>query len=132
MILSYSLPKFKDLILSGEKIHTIRDDKHMRWKPGMSIQHWLGNPRNVSKNPHQFAVGECKAVQEVYIRRRGTSLVPGVCLFSTGSERWLSDEQTIELAKNDGLTIDEFREWFVPFHNSTFYGRIIHFTDKMY
>lgn len=68
MILTYSLPQFKDLILSGQKIHTIREDKKMRWKPGMKIHHWMGNPRNVKKMPHQFAEGECKAVQDIYIQ----------------------------------------------------------------
>lgn len=130
MILSYSLPRFKDLILSGEKIHTIRDDKHMRWKPGMSIQHWLGNPRNVSKNPHQFAAGECKAVQEVYIKRTSDLRFHGMYIAIDGVP--ISNWDIEELAKNDGLTLHEMREWFVPESLPTFYGRIIHFTDKMY
>jgi hypothetical protein len=74
MILTYSNPRFKDLILSGEKIHTIREDKTGRWKPGMSIQHWMGNPRNPSKNPHQFAKGECKAVQKGFFASKAGTL----------------------------------------------------------
>lgn len=68
MILTYSFDKFVPAILSGEKIHTIREDFYERWKPGMSIQHWRGNPRNVKSNPYQFAVGECKGVQDITIR----------------------------------------------------------------
>ncbi len=134
MILTYSNPRFKDLILSGQKIHTIREDKGHRWKPGMKIQHWMGNPRNVSKNPHCFAEGVCMAVQEIDILRMDDGSVR-IYVYTKGVDskgRFLSADETIELAKNDGLTIDEFRDWFVPAGTSEFTGHIIHFTDKMY
>lgn len=146
MILTYSNPRFKDLILLGQKIHTIREDKNRRWKPGMSIQHWMGNPRNVLKNPHQFASGECKAVQDFYVQSnrldfRGYRIEPQVevwigefspkgAIYDEG--RWITYDEVKELAKNDGLTLDEFREWFVPDNKPRFTGRIIHFTDKTY
>lgn len=134
MILTYSNPRFKDLILSGEKIHTIREDKKMRWKPGMKIQHWMGNPRNVKKEPHQFAEGICQAVRDVVITRRYDRPEPVVFMFETYEHegRFLLKNEIYELAKNDGLTIDEFREWFVPESLPDFRGRIIHFTDKLY
>lgn len=129
MILTYSLPRFKDLILSGEKIHTIREDKTERWKPGRSIQHWLYSPRNISKNPHCFLEGICEAVQEVEILRFDGNAT-GFLITVDGKPShfdWL-----FEIPKNDGLTIAEFREWFVPESSPHFFGRIIHFTDKMY
>ena len=98
----------------------------------MSIQHWRGNPRNVRSNPHQFAVGECKSVQSIWI-------APGCKLMKHGltvmvDDRHLTDEEIEQLARNDGLSIAEFREWFLPVRSIlyVFSGRIIHFTDKKY
>lgn len=139
MILTYSNPRFKDLILSGEKIHTIREDKNHKWKPGRKIQHWLYNPRNVSKNPHQFAEGVCIAVQHIRIDRIAIKwheklspmpLTSGLLVQIEG--RLLYESEITKLAKNDGLTVAEFRNWFVPPDLPTFTGRIIHFTDKTY
>lgn len=136
MILTYTLPKFKDLILSGEKIHTIRADPHGRWKPGRSIQHWMGNPRNVhaKEKPHEFAAGECKAVQEVWMSRKDGDeyWCDGVTVYLIGAGRWMKPGDIKELAENDGLTIEEFREWFVPEGKPEFQGRVIHFTTKLY
>lgn len=132
MILTYSNPRFKDLILSGEKIHTIRADRLHRWKPGMKIQHWLYSPRNVSKNPHQFAEGVCTEVQDIVIRRKIECDEPSVFVMSEKEGWFLSTSQIKQMAANDGLTLDEFREWFVPESNPIFRGRIIHFTDKVY
>lgn len=36
---------FEAKIKAGTKIHTIRDDVHDRWKPGMPIHFWIGTPR---------------------------------------------------------------------------------------
>ncbi len=36
---------FEAKIKAGIKIHTIRDDAHDRWKPGMAIHFWIGTPR---------------------------------------------------------------------------------------
>lgn len=36
---------FEAKIKAGTKIHTIREDEHDRWKPGMAIHFWIGTPR---------------------------------------------------------------------------------------
>jgi len=136
MILSYSNPKFKDMILSGHKIHTIRQDMHDRWKVGISIQHWMYNPRNVAKCPHKFLDGTCAGIQYIHIVRQG-DYTPEVFVRPTpvhfGAGRvWLTKSQVHELADNDGLTIPEFIEWFLPNGASDYYGKIIHFTNFMY
>lgn len=133
MILSYSKDRFVDQIKDGRKKHTIRKDPKRRWKPGMKIQHWRGNPRNVKQSPYQFAEGECKSVQQVWIvrdpvARNGISVMVGMGLKS----RYLNEEQTLALAENDGLSIDELRDWFLPPGENSFFGRIIHFTDLIY
>lgn len=38
-----------------------------------------------------------------------------------------------EIAKNDGMTIDEFQMWFYQYQiNNTFNGYVIHWTDLKY
>lgn len=148
MILSYSRDQFIPAIKEGIKIHTIRTDSKRRWKPGMKIQHWRGNPRNVKQNPYQFAEGECNGTQDIYIQSKRKNFYGGrdfpmievwIGTFSTGSRqpytangRWITDEEVQLLAQNDNLTLDEFREWFVPDNQPVFQGRIIHFTDFRY
>jgi hypothetical protein len=125
MILSYSKDSFEADIKSGIKIHTIRADPKRRWKVGMAIQHWRGNPRNVRQKPHHFANGICKGIQEIRIfnifndrdgvRIDGVLLTPG---------------QIDRLARNDGFkSVDEFWEWFGM---QDFVGVIIQFTDFKY
>ena len=46
MLLTFSKSEFRDRIRKGVKIHSIREDKYNRWKAGMNIHFWLGNPRN--------------------------------------------------------------------------------------
>jgi len=65
MILTFSDTKFVERILSGEKLFTLR--KSDRIKPGMKLQLWLHNPRNVSKNPRKFADAYCGLVDQVEI-----------------------------------------------------------------
>lgn len=139
MILSYSKDSFVEDIKTGRKKHTIRADPKRRWKPGMKIQHWRGNPRNVKQNPYHFADGECKNVQQVWIipdpvAENGISVMIGTF---DESGRWvrskyLKEREILALAENDALTIDEFRDWFLPPGTKSFFGRIIHFTDLIY
>lgn len=105
MILTYSHERFPDLIKAGIKIHTIRVDKNNRWKPGMTIQHWMHNPRNQSKNPHQFGTGVCRSIQKIKI---------------------MPDLKMIQI---DGFTNARmFWKWF----HEPFVGRLIHFTYYKY
>jgi len=63
MVLGFE-QQFVEPILSGTKIHTIREDKHNRWKPGRSIQMATGVR---TKNYNQFNEDECVSVQEIKI-----------------------------------------------------------------
>jgi len=132
MILSYSKHDFIEAIIQGEKIHTIRTDVKKRWKAGMSIQHWRGNPRNVHSKvkPYQFHEGVCDGVQEVRIECMNRSS------FGIQYKVWiglkiLSGTETHLLAVRDGLTVKEFSEWFLK-DQDVFIGRIIHFTPLRY
>jgi hypothetical protein len=131
MLLTYSRDRFVTAIQAGTKIHTIRVDWPGRWRVGMKIHHWRGNPRNVRSNPYQFAVGECLGIQHIVIRA-GCNLMKHR-LTVTVDGRFLTDDEIETLARNDGLTVEEMYDWFLPKEGyRCFSGRIIHFTDKMY
>lgn len=133
MILTYSLDRFVDMIRSGSKIHSIRSDHSHRWKPGMSIQHWRGNPRNVRQKPYQFSFGVCISVQKICIYSRNPEYDPtdfGIDVSVDG--RLLSPAEIETLAINDGLSVAEFKAWFTPPGTPLFFGKIIHFTEKKY
>jgi len=134
MLLTYTFPEFPTKILSGQKKHTLRLDPGRRWKPGMSIQHWFGSPRNTRAKvkPYKFADGECYSVQEVYIQR-----MPQLHLIESGlliqiEGILIPEEITYELIDNDGLLLSQFREYFVPESSPVWRGRIIHFTPFEY
>ena len=67
MILSYSRTSFVPAIMQNLKKHTLR--KTERWKAGMKIQHWLGNPRNTKSTPPPFCFheGVCDGTERVII-----------------------------------------------------------------
>lgn len=115
--------------LIREKIHTIREDKHNRWKVGMKIHFYVGSN---TKNAFQFApVVECKGVQNIEIIHTDWQTKIGVfeCFSVSVDERILSFEEIDALAKNDGFkSIPDFLSWF----NKDFKGRIIHWTDFRY
>lgn len=127
MILSYSKEQFKSKIIAKIKIHSIREDKHDRWRPGMSIQHWLYSPRNVSKHPHQFGTSWVLGKQGIEIYWEENEDKKQAFVYIDGEP---IDDQTMErLAINDGFeNVDAFFEWF----HENFYGSIIHWTDFKY
>jgi len=98
----------------------------------MSIQHWNGNPRNVhAKNkPMEFAKGVCNGVQPLRIECTHRSNW-GIQFRVSIGIKTLSANETQWLARNDGLTLDEFAFWFLK-DQDVFNGRIIHFTDTRY
>lgn len=44
MILSFSDIEFKNKIINGTKIHTIRRDSRNRWQVGSKIEFFIGEP----------------------------------------------------------------------------------------
>lgn len=133
MILTYSKPYFKDLILSGQKIHTIRRDRADRWRKGRIIHHWMHNPRNKHLNPHEFLVNHCVSTQRIIFTNPESGYEVWVQRGETLYER-LSDNRIILLAYNDGLTVVNFITWFAPDRgiNEAFHGKIIHWTEFTY
>lgn len=122
MILSFK-PQFVEKILSGSKIHTIREDKNKRWSIGKKIHSATGVR---TKQYNCFHEGQCKGLQEFSIYWRGNNIYPVAVYIS---RRELNLDETERLAKNDGFdTVDDFYKWF----NKDFKGIIIHWTDFIY
>lgn len=121
MILGFK-PQFKSKILSGIKIHTIREDSSGRWKPGRKI-HFATGVRTANYN--QFKEGECKSIQAIEIDPLTRSILIGL----NGRMSLCTMEENKVIAKNDGFdTVQDFWKWF----DKPFSGKIIHWTDSKY
>ena len=127
MLLTFSKPEFRNRIRREIKVHTIRDDKHNRWKVGNKIHFWLGNPRNTrgKTKPYQFGVGEVSRVETI----RMDFAIP---------EDWQKDivyigndivlktiDELNDLAENDGF--DNWTQMKLWFDNpdKQYFGKII-------
>ena len=126
MLLTFTKPQFKDLIKKGIKQHTIREDKHNRWKIGNSIQFWLGNPRNVhAKNkPHQFGEGIVREIAFIKIKPKAD-----IVQISYDKVNWgtFSDNKSLnDIAINDGF---ENWEQMKGFFTNDFEGKMIFWKD---
>lgn len=126
---------FKEKIFKNEKIHTIREDNHNRWKEGNTIQ-MAYNCR--TKKYEQFNkdwnVGrKCVSTQYIDIFVTLHQNEPGhysVTHEVVINDRFLKESEIAELAKNDGFdNIEDFKAWF---NKDLRRGKIIHWTDKKY
>ena len=122
MILAFN-PKFVEPILSGSKIHTLREDKPNRWGGGRIINFATGVRTPQYK---QFYLSTCTGKQSIYI----DPVKKEVRLILPGGQRYpFRDAEIEELSKNDGFnTVQEFWEWF----DTPFWGQIIHWTFYRY
>ncbi len=129
MILSFKA-QFKEPILNGTKIHTIREDKPDRWKPGMKIHAATGVR---TPNYDCFFESKCVSTQEIWICRYPSYKdikIDGRHV----TEIIFDDRSTTQLAKNDGFEdINDLFEFFFPKDGyGMFKGKIIHWTDFKY
>ncbi|WP_419033418.1 hypothetical protein [Dysgonomonas gadei] len=134
--------RLPDIYIENRKIHTIRDDIHNRWKPGMMIQHAYG----VRTTKYEcFATGQCIHTQILRIEKvswrdvitdtrqiEAIDKMPGKDpdIFQLYvDDRLLNGTEINLLARNDGFssTLDFFR-WF----KESGVKKIIHFTDFRY
>lgn len=117
--------------MTNPKIHTIREDKKERWKPGTKIDFFI-NCRQ--KDMFRFApVLPVVSVQKIEIIWVG---------FSDSFRPWVRidkknictiddthNDRMLQLAKNDGFdTIEDFFAYF----NEDFTGKLIHWTACKY
>jgi hypothetical protein len=128
---------FKKKILSGEKKHTVRQSYHF-WKKRideinagravLSVRQWSGRPYNsTQKEIKQFKQGEV-GYQRVTFTGGAADvgvLDPGEQRITGTGYRFLSNKKTAALAKNDGVTLKQFRSFF---KSGVLDGIIIHFS----
>lgn len=134
MILSFSEDKFKERVLSGVKIHTIRIDRTERWKKGQIIHFWRGNPKDTKSDPkpHQFHECNCRSVQDIRIN---FELDSNKFEYVQIDNRFISEQEILELAIADGFdSIEDMKDWFFKALDgeTIFKGRLIHWTKKTY
>lgn len=122
------LTRFEQKIRDKNKIHTIRAN-YEKWKRKidqirngeavLSIREWQGVPYH-SKQNYLFYYNQEDALEVSKLTKDENG-------YLINDTIRVSEE---ELAKNDGLTLDEFQEWFKVFPSEPM--AIIHFTGFRY
>ena len=126
MILGFK-PQFVKKILSGSKIHSIREDSNKRWKLGMKI-HIASGVR--TKNYNCFKECICTGIQEIEINTGPYFL--NDCRIKVDG-RILGADEKQSLAKNDGFeNLVSFYLWFKQDKKDIRTLRLIHWTDFKY
>lgn len=130
---------FAEKLASGEKKHTIRRNYDL-WKVNakkmgrggyaLSIRQWSGRPYN-SPQVEVLEVNKHFGVQpiEIYYHADNDTITAKI-----DGREWL-DADCYEIAKNDGLSVQDFKEWFFgrqPKEDKVFQGVIVQFTDFRY
>lgn len=116
--------QFVPKIKRGIKIHSIREDKHNRWKAGMTM-HMATGVR--TKKYKQFAKKKCISVQSISIIHFDSIVEQWSEVFI--ASRKISNAEVILLARRDGFANkEEFFKWF----DKNYRGRIIHWTSFKY
>ena len=126
MILSFK-KQFVKPILEGTKIHTIREDKHNRWR-GFKVIHMATGVR--SKNYNCFKKSSLRSTQKIFI-----TVDNGLEVTIDG--KYINNLELEKLAKNDGFESSaEMESWFEDAIKQSkedcFSGKLIHWTDKRY
>ncbi len=119
MILMFNRKSFVESIRNGTKIHTIRADRRNRWKEGMTIHFWKGNPRIPKSNPYRFGIGKCSKVFEINIDPESDWVtIKGINQF----KNIYKIDDLNEFAVNDGFKDwEDMKTWFAGY----FEGHII-------
>lgn len=127
---------FESKLKAGTKIHTIRADAKGWWdkcaeainsgRKYLSLREWTGRPYN----SEQRKLGEVDKIglQSITMTYSSEDELP---------QAWVDGKKVPveQLAKNDGLAVEDFVEWFfsTPLYKSnTFEGKVIQLTDFRY
>lgn len=122
---------FKEKILAGEKIHTIRGNYEL-WKARaeeinagravLSLRQW----RHKAYRSEQV---EFMSLEELGVQKiERLSEQRKFFLNKYGKQKNYHPELELLLARNDGLSLEDFNDWFLK----SFEGGILHFTDFRY
>jgi hypothetical protein len=122
--------QFVEHILTGRKVHTVRDDKGNRWKAGMLMHMYTGG--RFSKEYHQFAKKECKGIQDIF-----TTYFNGRLQITVDDTYLFGHLERTNFAISDGFNDwDDFVKYWLPVIDTmpekTFKGKVIHWTYFRY
>lgn len=130
MNLGYSLPGAQRMIVERRKLHTMRDDPHNRWKPGLTIHHHTGR----YKTHFCFLIDKCESVQSVVVIFDQTFYKIRIAV----DRRRLTRKEVATLIHNDGFDCEaDFINWFFPLKKGVrprtmWAGKLIHWTPLKY
>ena len=112
-------------LFCDSKLHTIRDDKNNRWKPGVMIDYFINcRQPNMFRFAPRIPVVSVQEIAIVWFDFFG-KIKPLVYV----DKKPLTVIDVEALAQNDGFdTLEEFFEYF----NEDYKGKIIHWTDLRY
>lgn len=130
MILNFR-PENVSPIQAGIELHSIRRDKHSRWRVGMSIQFSTGAHTKWYKKFRDDGI--CLGIQKVQMYQGSV----GIMVLIDGKK--LDWKELLLLARNDSFkTVNAMMRFFiaeVPLETNEmneWHGKIIHWTDKKY
>lgn len=125
---------FEEKLKNGSKIHTIRKNRNGIWnkwcddinsgRKYLSVREWSGKPYNSQQRELMRLEGI--GLQEITMTYGSDDAVPQV---------WIDNKKVHieEVAKNDGLSVNEFVEWFFGNNSeNVFEGVVIQFTKFRY
>ena len=146
-LLDFTDPEYKNL---SKKLHTIRAGKRHKEGDRVSLRFWIDKPYRSSQV--EFAIVRIKKVYDFQFRKtmfEGKYILhfsivdkEGNCLFYGRAfenepfkgqglkHRFSIQSQLYKLANNDGLTANDFVQWFLPYKD--FDGQIICWIDPEY
>ena len=121
---------FKGKIIDGIKKHTIRDDKHDRWRAGRRINHCHLVRTKYFDN---FYNNDCIGIQKITIihyPNKASVYIDDKLIGHWSKTFEVTYYQKLkQLAKNDGFdSMSDFFRWF----DTNFTGKIIHWTELRY
>lgn len=135
MLLTFK-ERFSDLILSGQKIHTVRADKKGRLTVGRKLEIWIGNPRNSRLNDkvagdqvlRVYKLGTASVSRSLDISISFSSNLVQLSSPDKTVRTCLStDEELNRFANNDGFRDwSDMKEWFGQDH---FTGKLVYWTN---
>lgn len=127
MVLGFK-ERFKEKIINGSKLHTIRTDANDRWYKGAKI-HMATGVR--TKNYQCFKEAICTGVNDVCMYYTSHHL-----RITINGRVLVTNEQKQTLALNDGFeSVEEFEQWFLPIvkaNKCIYHCKLIHWTDFRY
>lgn len=117
------------------KLHTIREDKKDRWKPGVMIDFFINaRQKNMFRFAPRIPVVSTQKINITWLTKYMVFVTIdnkpiGDAIWDRGFICMSCDTRLRELAKNDGF---ESVEDFFGYFNKDFTGKIIHWTDLRY